>query len=133
MTLPWICSDARQYKSFVSIREIQENSKPIRWGLVPGKLNVADDVSRGLNVENLNDRWQKELQFLPDWPQESSLADPAEVKRGKLNVHVCENKKFQNWVGYKRLSSFRKLIRVTVYVPRFLKNPRAYVYSRSEE
>lgn len=61
MTLPWICSDARQHKSFVSIREIQENSKPIRWGLVPGKLNVADDVSRGLNVESLNDRWQKGL------------------------------------------------------------------------
>ena len=140
IVLAWICSDARRYKPFVSIRvgEIQENSKPTQWRHVPGKLNVADDVSRGVDVESLNDRWQNGPEFLrlpkEDWPQESSSADPAEVEREKLKVYVvCEQRKLQNAVDHTRSSSWRKLIRVTAYVLRFLKNLRAHVYNKSEE
>ena len=58
IVLAWIRSHVRNYKPFVSSRagEIQSNSDPAEWRHINGDLNVADDVSRGVAVSELNDR-----------------------------------------------------------------------------
>ena len=55
ITLAWIQSPSRSFKQFVSARVggIQNNSDPSQWKHIPGEENVADDVSRGLHVQQL--------------------------------------------------------------------------------
>ena len=70
----WIRSESRAFKPFVSVRvgEIQSNSDPCQWRHIPGEINVADDVSRGIQVEQLEGRWQRGPDFLylpeSEWP-----------------------------------------------------------------
>ncbi|XP_071946012.1 uncharacterized protein [Antedon mediterranea] len=70
IVLAWIRSQARGFKSFVSNRigEIQSMSEPSQWRHVPGEHNVADDVSRGIPVKQLNGRWRigPEFLYLPE-------------------------------------------------------------------
>ena len=53
IVLAWIQSTYRVYKQFVSARvgEIQSNSDLRQWRHIPSESNVADDVSRGIAVE----------------------------------------------------------------------------------
>ena len=66
IVLAWIRSEARRFKPFVSVRvgEIQTNTDPSQWKHIPGEMNVADDVSRGIPVRNLVERWQHGPKFL---------------------------------------------------------------------
>ena len=54
----WIRSESRTFKPFVSVRvgEIQSKSDPCHWRHILGELNVADDVSRGIDAEDLEGR-----------------------------------------------------------------------------
>ena len=53
--LPYIKSQGTRFHTFVSNRvaEIKEVSDPETWRHVPGRLNVADDCSRGLSAQDL--------------------------------------------------------------------------------
>ena len=140
IVLAWICSEKRRFKPFVSIRigEIQNISDPAQWRHILGELNVADDVSRGITVQSLTGRWQRASDFLRrlegEWPQDSSYPDIAEVEKEKVKVHVVyEQSKLQQPIDCKRFSSWRKLVRVTAYVLRFVWNLRACTYNRSGE
>ena len=55
ITLGWIQSPSRNYKPFVSARlgEIQINSNPNQWKHISSEDNVADDLSRGIGVQEL--------------------------------------------------------------------------------
>ncbi len=66
IVLAWIQSQARVYKPFVSARveEIQNNSDPSQWKHIPGTHNVANDVSRGITVQEVNERWKQGSEFL---------------------------------------------------------------------
>ena len=66
IVLAWIRSEARKFKLFVSVRvgEIQSNTNPAQWKYVPGELNMADDVSRGIAAQSLVERWQRGPKFL---------------------------------------------------------------------
>ena len=66
IVLAWIRSEARKFKPFISVRvgEIQTNTDPSQWKHIPGELNVADDVSRGIPVRSLAERWQHGPKFL---------------------------------------------------------------------
>lgn len=66
IVLAWIHRQGRRYKPFVSSRigEIQSNSDPTQWRHIPGELNPADDVSRGVTVEELPGRWLHGPEFL---------------------------------------------------------------------
>ena len=98
IVLAWICSQARGFKPFVSVRvgEIQNNSDPSQWRHVPGEMNVADDVSRGILVQDLSERWKNGPEFLrlleEKWPQkpvsttEDQLEGSSEHRKGKI---VC--------------------------------------------
>ena len=62
ITLGWIHSPSRNYKPFVSARvgESQSNSNPNQWKHISSEDNVADDLSRGIGVQELNGRWMME-------------------------------------------------------------------------
>ena len=55
------------------VGEIQSDSDPSEWRHIPGEENVADDISRGIHVGDLNGRWTHGPEFLqkPEklWPQ----------------------------------------------------------------
>ena len=106
IVLSWIRSQAREFKPFVSARvaEIQSNSDPSQWRHVPGELNVADDVSRGIPAQRLIGRWKQGPEFLR-LPEEEFTGSP----------EVIDCKKFSNW---------RKLVRTSSYVFIFIRNLR---------
>ena len=119
IALAWICGEARGFKPFVSVRvgEIQNNSDPAHWRHIPGELNVADDVSRGIPVESLVGRWQHG----PDILQSSPVADPVEVEKEHRKIHVvCEQTKAQPPTDCKKISNWKRLVRVTAYTLRFI-------------
>ncbi|CAB4025206.1 Hypothetical predicted protein [Paramuricea clavata] len=83
--LQWIRSHSDRHPTFIAnrIAEIQDNSDPSEWRHVPGRQNVADDASRGLQLANLDPecRWLNGpavLTLLEEfWPVD--IADPQEV------------------------------------------------------
>ena len=66
ITLGWIRSSSRQFKPFVANRigEIQANSDPQNWRHVPGTMNPADYVSRGVSPQDILARWSTGPDFL---------------------------------------------------------------------
>ena len=125
IVLAWICSQARSFKTFVSTRigEIQSNSDPAEWKHIPGEENVADDVSRGIPVQGLLQRWKSGPEFLKRPEKESPQATPTTDKRDvnlerrKTPVVNAVNAK-QEVIDYTKFSSWRKLVRVTAWIQR---------------
>ena len=127
IVLSWIRSQAREFKPFVSARvaEIQSNSDPSQWRHVPGELNVADDVSRGITAQRLIGRWKQGPEFLrlpeEEWPTTADLNEVEKERRKTQAIllngcpEVIDCKKFSNW---------RKLVRTSAYVFRFVRNLR---------
>ncbi|XP_035990994.1 uncharacterized protein LOC110367597 [Fundulus heteroclitus] len=74
--LTWLSSDSCRYKVFVGTRvaEIQEMTGTSTWKFVPSKDNPADDITRGLTIQDISkgSRWTNGPEFLklaPDcWP-----------------------------------------------------------------
>ena len=66
VTLSWIRNESRSLKPFVSCRvgEIQSKSKPADWFHCLTMLNVADDLTKGILVEDMNGRWFNGPKFL---------------------------------------------------------------------
>ena len=134
IVLAWIRSRARNYKPFVSSRvgEIQSNSDPAEWKHINGDLNVADDVSRGVAVSELNGRWENGPAFLQlpenQWPAEVLNADgqqeiDTEQRKVKIVLNLASTKA-EEVMNMKKFSSWRRLIRVTAYVRRFIQKCR---------
>ena len=89
VALAWVQGESRSYKPFVSCRvgEIQYNTKPSDWSHCPTLLNVADNLTKGISVTEMNERWfngpgvlQLEEQLLP---VEDGKADAKEVNKQK--------------------------------------------------
>ena len=101
IVLAWIQSTCRVYKQFVSSRvgEIQSKSDPKQWRHVSSESNVSDDVSRGIAIHELNERWQHGPEFLrlprEDWPQDVSEVDDKEVSKEACKI-VCTVKTSEN-------------------------------------
>ena len=110
IVLAWIQRTSREYKQFVSSRvgEIQSISDPKQWRHIPGEANVADDVSRGISVRELNCRWQKGPEFLrlpqEDWPQDNAQPDEKKVAKEVRKI-VCIVQTAENVIDSKRYSS----------------------------
>ena len=70
----WIQNGPRKAIPFVScrIQEIVDSTVGARWFHIPGDMNVADQVSRGIKVSQLEGRWSQGPEFLSlpekDWP-----------------------------------------------------------------
>lgn len=134
IALSWILSKDRRFKAFVAARvgEIQSLTDPASWRHIPGELNPADDVSRGLPVEKLNDRWKKGPSFLykpeEEWPCERAIPEAETEVAEKVSVHHI-SAKLEDVIDVTRFSSWRKLIRVTAYVFKFIDKLKAAVRS----
>ena len=127
ITLAWIQSPSRSFKPFVSSRiigEIQSDTDPSQWRHIPGEDNVADDLSRGITINELSGRWMKGPEFLrllqeqwpngtPPPPQEKDV----ERRRTKLAVSVVALKAVDA-VDPSTFSNWRRLIRVTARIRR---------------
>ena len=136
ITLTWLRNPSRNFKPFVSSRvgEIQSNTDPSQWRHIPGEVNVADDVSRGIRVEELNGRRSNGPEFLqlPEefWPQEAMKAvSEEEMERRQVKV-ICEVKKVEQAINPEVFSSWRKLIRVTARIQRLAKKIRSRTHAQ---
>ena len=131
VALAWIQGQSRSYKPFVSARvgEIQDNSRPSDWYHCPTDLNVADDVTKGISPQELNGRWFNGPDFLQLqddlWPKELGSIDTKEVEKERRKIHItCPLTASQPVLNCEDFSSWRKLLRVTAYVFRFVRNVR---------
>ena len=125
IVLAWIRSTSGSFKPFVSSRvgEIQSNSNPIQWRHIPGEFNAADDVSRGIPVQDLNKRWSNGPEFLrlpeSEWPRETATVTPKEEEmeyRQEKIVGTVTTPTNGEAINPQRLSSWRRLIRVTALI-----------------
>ena len=129
-----IRSTSGSFKQFVSSRvgEIQSNSDPIQWRHIPGEFNVADDVSRGIPVQDLNKRQSIGPEFLQlpesEWPREKAPVSPKEEEmeyRQEKIVGTVTTPKNGEAINPHRFSSWRGLIRVTALIQRLARRIRA--------
>ena len=103
IVLSWIRNQPREFKAFVSARvaEIQSKSEPDQWRHVPGELNVADDISRGIPALQQIGRWKYGPDFLKlpeeEWPNELSSTtttkdmDQSERRKAQQVFQVAES------------------------------------------
>ncbi|XP_022079226.1 uncharacterized protein LOC110973069 [Acanthaster planci] len=75
--LAWINSESCRYNRFVGARvaEVQRLTNHVTWRYVESQNNPADDLTRGLPLQQIRDgsRWHRPfflLQSETDWPQE---------------------------------------------------------------
>ncbi|CAB3988254.1 PREDICTED: uncharacterized protein LOC107356511 [Paramuricea clavata] len=108
--------------SMIVIGEIQSNSDTLQWKHIPGEVNVADAVSRGISVQDLTQRWKSGPDFLShpeeQWPEAISAAvEEKEVntERRKTPV-VCTVSTTKEAICCTNISSWRKLVEVTVRI-----------------
>ena len=144
----WIRSQSRTFKPYLSVRvcEIQSKSDPCQWHHIPEEFNVADDVSRGIEAESLEERWKHgpELLYRPEseWPQGMNDANERTneeetvkfLEYGKsvaVNITIkspekcATTKSVRKLIDCRKFSSWRKLLRVTCYVLLFIKKFQA--------
>jgi hypothetical protein len=133
--LAWIQNETRSFTVFVSVRiaEIKAKSDPADWRYCSTDLNVADDVTPGLCVDNLSGRWKHGEAFLlqpeDQWPSmqlsQDNDANDMLIECRKVNVVVnlpacCPLMQFT-----KRFSKYRRAVRVLAVIRRFIHNCKA--------
>ena len=132
--LYWIFNNG-EWKQWVQCRvtEILKLTKKENWGHVEGTNNPADLGSRGVSASHLRDSqlWWKGPDWLTkgrnEWPKSLVIDESQEVgkERKKVNVLgvvVKEAKDISQVIDINRYSTFGKLLRVTAYVLRFIRN-----------
>ncbi|XP_033111024.1 uncharacterized protein LOC117112079 [Anneissia japonica] len=133
IALSWIRGQSRLYKSFVAnkVAEIQNKTDPADWRHIPGEHNIADQVSRGIKVKDLEHDWKNGPAFLKlpeeQWPKSIPKADVKELdkEKKKEKTILIVNAEDKKAIDCKKYSSWRKLIRFTAYVFRFISNMKA--------
>ncbi|XP_077865378.1 uncharacterized protein LOC144351973 [Saccoglossus kowalevskii] len=116
----WIRGQSRQYKSFVANRvsEIQSQTDPSDWRHIPGEFNIADKISRGINVNSLVGDWKNGPAFLllpeAEWPKSVPKAEHVH-EQGHYGVATTAAKvRSEYWVvGVTRLAKTIKYRCVT--------------------
>ena len=134
--LLYIANESRRFHTFVANRvsEIQESSSAAQWRFVPGRLNPADDCTRGMRASEMtsDSRWISGPAFLQEeeshWPRKEFKRDvdvtdeDKEVKKiswcGATKTHLTvlpDPSKYSSWTRYRR---------VIAWVYRFTQNAR---------
>ena len=133
MVLEYISNEAKRFKVFVvnRIQLIREKSNVNQWRYIETKKNSADYTSCSLTpyyskkmkswISGSKFLWEEELKW-PNW--EDQVPDIAnkdwDVKTTvSINVVMIENDILPNMV--EQVSSWKKLLRVMVFVIKFLK------------
>lgn len=131
VALCWIASAPYRWQTFVANRvaKIQELVSCENWFFVEGRINVSDYLSRGLTPAQLLDKcdWIAGPQWLKSdfssWPvsRYTSTNDTLPEQRVTTVLTVITEIEHPLHALINRSSSWIRLLRVTVYVLRFLK------------
>ncbi|XP_054719061.1 uncharacterized protein LOC129228407 [Uloborus diversus] len=135
--LHWIKGNADEWKQFVRnrVKEIQTKTNPSNWFFCNGKDNPSDKLTRGIRVQALvNDKvWF----YGPAWLNELDMSCNMESANVDIDVHCAEERKrsvvtlqtniesSQPLLNLENYSDLNKVLRITSYVMRFIKNCRA--------
>lgn len=146
ITLFCIRNENKRFKTYVAnrINEINEATDVDQWRHCPGKLNPADDCSRGLDPQQFlaNERWLRGPQFLWEreehWPQnkvEDIPVDRLELKKEKtITMTDVEGRtQCKLYELLERHSSWTKLLKSVAWIGKFiewLKNGKRATHKR---
>jgi hypothetical protein len=96
VVLGYINNDARRFHVFVAnrVQEIRDNTSPDQWKYVQSDENPADDASRGLSAQQLNEdaRWINGPSFL--WQPKLLLPNPETWTPSPNDPEVKKSKSF---------------------------------------
>ncbi|XP_045456928.1 uncharacterized protein LOC123666956 [Melitaea cinxia] len=130
IVLCWLRASPHNLEVFVANRvsQIQNSETSLNWRHVPGELNPADCASRGCEAPSLIDHplwWEPNwLTESPSvWPQ-NKLSEPLELPGLRARVGVAKDKPTQDFSLLERYSSLDKLLGVTAWMRRFVRNSR---------
>ena len=129
--LKYLKSRTGRFQTFVANRvaEILEKVTPAQWRHVPGRLNPADDVSRGLRPAQLTQdhRWFTGPEFLSrpekEWPEDVTAAEPDDDEVVKAKVVLATTTPTQCVIFdlFKRTQDWTKARRVIALILRLKK------------
>ena len=139
IALWWIYSENKTLKPFVQNRvlEIRGLSAPSQWFYCPSKINPADVLSRGAKASMLreNSLWWRGPDFLcktPEyWPtvDHNASTDTCDFDTDgesvSMNLAIANKQGLHEIISVERFSNLSKLIRVTAFILRFVRNIRA--------
>ena len=132
----YIHNDYYYFGVFVAhrIHEIRNHSEPKQWYYVSSKLNVADDATRYVNVQNLqnNGRWLNRPKFLYEVNIEEYLTrininleakvDNADINNVKIQATALKQNELSiNWHYF---SNIDKIVRLLAW---FLKSKHNWI------
>nr|CAI5850654.1 unnamed protein product [Callosobruchus analis] len=136
IVLAWLNRESSELKTFVSNRvsEMQQLTFSYHWRHVRSEDNPSDLISRGCDVERLNDH---SLRFNgPQWlrmsekPKDETIcSESLELK--PIFAHNSVNQPYLNLNILTRYSSLTKLERITAYCLRFINNCRKTLNDRN--
>lgn len=137
IVLAWLNDKSQQYKTFVSTRvgEIQSKTEVDNWYYCPSELNPADDLSRGRTVSELTEKWKKGPKFLTkpkiEWnftPQKEKIDSTdvsMELKKSVTLAAMTVNVNDHILDSLKNQSSHWRVVRITATILRFVNNFKA--------
>jgi transposase InsO family protein len=128
--LCWLRSDSGRFKQFVSHRigEIHESTNPSEWRWIPSKENVADDATRDSRASEFapESRWMRGPKFLVEeessWPTEPQQQNNPEEDLELIPVWAVSSSPSPMLPDPSKYSSLRRLVRVTAWCRRFIRN-----------
>ncbi|GBM82309.1 hypothetical protein AVEN_193555-1 [Araneus ventricosus] len=112
------------------VLEIRKLTNPEDWRHISGTLNPADLPSRGSNAEELvKSLWWEGPNWLrmpiEDWPVSETIPDFDVVNSEKRKSIVSvTNTTTEQLEYFSKVSSFRKMTRITAWIFRFYKNAK---------
>ncbi|XP_054719217.1 uncharacterized protein LOC129228560 [Uloborus diversus] len=131
--LCWIRGSFREWKQFVANRIclIQDLTSPSMWKFCPGLMNPADKLTKGESLSLLkNDSvWWRGPKWLAspsdEWPLQKQYCtnDAAKVELLKVSVNTVVSS-YSPVLKVNDFSNFKKLLRVTAWVLRFISKSR---------
>ena len=131
LTLQYIKNTKNRLKIFVANRvaEILESSDPEDWAHVPGDINPADMLTRGIvdPTKLIGTRWfiapeflEKEEEMWPNLDINHLSQDDVEIKKKPLFIGL--NYVEVEEVNFDKISNWQRLLRVAAWVMRFADN-----------
>ena len=142
LNLQYISNEKFRFKTFVAnrIAEIHENTDRSQWKHIPGNMNPADLVTRGVSVprdllkENkFGTCWLRGPAFLTtniDWPHQielsgnESIVHDQEVNRNRIFMTLETRIQKENLISFDRFSKWNRLKRTIAWCTRFISNIR---------
>ena len=147
--LCWLRNEVRRFQTFVAhrISEIREVTRPGQWQHVPGVENPADLPTRGLTLDQLRnselwwhgpgylleaeDQWPQKKEFSKEKHDQTEFRKQAPQKTVLVTTVPDRSDDFR--LRPERFSTWRRLVRVTAWVWRFIDALRRGLKSPSED